>query len=248
MLASMLGGCAPGLTVESLPPCAILVVEAAGDSGFEGRGQGLWIGNRVLTMAHLFTVKDAFPPTAIYLNGDYTPVVAWRSGDPVMVKRLYSREDTMDAAAWVHDWCGLEVLRAAPTLARGMRLSAAAPRPGERLYAVGYDPSRDGGPPRCVPLVVQRGARHAGTGERAPDDIVTVKGPPSLPRGWSGAFVGRYDAEAREWEYVGQLVAGWIGETGEVVGLAVLRPPPEALEWLMEGGQPLGECHAACSN
>ncbi len=237
MILWILAGCGSRRAFEVAPPCAILVVESVNQPGRKFMGQGIWIEDRLLTVAHVFTVPRADdPPRSFLLNGRWTDVLGYKSGNLDTIRRAYTHEVPPDPRDLTEDWMGLHVSAHAGVRGR-MRIGAGTVRPGETLYAVGFEPEDPYGDLLVIPLVVQEQSVLIGRAAQSlPDRVITVKSPRrrELTR-WSGAFVGRYDARRREWEYVGQLVAALRNDNDRVVGHAVVRPPPESLEWLMKG-------------
>lgn len=234
-----LAGCGSHRTFETAPPCATIVVESQAEPGKVFDGQAVRVGRRILTVAHLFTAEiEQFPPQSIVLNGTRVPVTGHRSGNLHTIRRMYSPGAPAEPNEWLQDWVGLEVPFAAPAPGRGrMRIGDGSVEAGETLFMVGFDPQRDDGTMIALPLVVGKGYIHYGAArEPFPARIIPVES----PRGdelaaWSGAFVGRYDKTLAQWVYVGQLILSW-SHRG-TVRHAVLRPPPEALEWLMDGSR-----------
>lgn len=218
------------------PPCTTLQLDAAGGDRSVIRGQGVRVGNRVLTAAHVLLREGpgggAALADAFLLEGEPARVVSARSGDLTTVAHLYAVAAPPRPADWLEDWAALEVSCAMPPVGR-MRIGDGRVRVGERLYVVGVDPRDDEGRVRAVPITVVEAVLRGADDETLPDRLIPVSSPAREDwRGWSGAFVGRYDAERGEWEYVGQFVMSVENSSGRRVHL-VLRPPPDVLAWLM---------------
>jgi hypothetical protein len=236
-LAAILCGCADQAPhFATLPPCATIQRET-GSHPHAFRGQGLWIGNRILTAAHVLmpgrTSGDPTLTRSVYLNGEATQVLAARTGDLATAARLYSSSALPTPSDWLEDWAVAEVSRTSshPSELRVARL----PIPeGQTMYIVGFDPASDPPQLRAIPMRVLR-ASIDGRGP-LPERLIAARAPSRQDlRGWSGAFVGRYDSATGKWEYVGMLVMTL--DTDPPTHL-VLRPPPEGIEHLLSDASP----------
>jgi hypothetical protein len=113
-------------------------------------------------------------------------------------------------------------------------------RHGERLFAfcrVDLAASRAGRPPetKVLPLEVVDLSEHM---RIDPSRAFIVQAPLFQDRfspGWSGSFVGRYDAEADEWEFLGFLAMVTVPDPFKRRLLYVVRPPDDVLDWLLHG-------------
>lgn len=232
-------GCAPRITEAPPTPSAGLMVQT--DSGSRGRAQAVWIGNRILTAAHVL-IPDFDNPvlrTEFWLNGEMVRVLHAESGDPHALARGYSQQyalgTTPDPSDWIEDWVVAEVSKSAPAPA-ALRLCDRPIRSGDRLYAVGFPPHQDRPHLQALPLTAidfnmeEQWKQNEATIE-ALKRLVAVQTPihPDLS-GWSGSFVGRY--HRGKWCYVGLLISGVDPKDGKSAGI-VLRPPPQAIRMLL---------------
>lgn len=233
-------GCAPQLVeAPPTPSAAVQVIPKDGAfAGARGRAQAVWVGNRILTAAHVLVPDFENPvlPSEVLLHGERVRILAAQSGDLRALARAYSQASS-DPSEWIEDWVVAEVSRSAPT-SIPLRICDRPLRPGDRLYAVGVPPAQRTSDLQVLPLTVvefhvEEDWDHAAMA--ALERLVAVRTRMRHDlRGWSGSFVGRYDAGAEHWYYVGLLIFGVDDGDGEG-GHVVLRPPPEALRPLMEG-------------
>lgn len=247
-LASLVvSGCAPRLSSDL--PSAGLVVET--DSGRRGRAQAVWIGNRMLTAAHVL-VPDFDDPalrTEFWLNGERVRILRAKSGDLNTLAR-YSHYDPQGAppnpSDWIEDWVVAEVSKSGPSPAE-LCVCDHPIRFGDRLYIVGFPPSEDAPSLQAIPLTalefyMEKEWEEDEAAKAALKRVVAVRiSTGDDLKGWSGSFVGRY--RRGKWCYVGLLIAGVDYEDGRHT-CVVLRPPPEALRMLMGQdaiGDPVGE-------
>jgi hypothetical protein len=105
---------------------------------------------------------------------------------------------------------------------------------GDTLYAVGFPPNVEAPEMQTIALRVADVTWTDGhaihprligvrAGARGGDDL----------RGWSGAFVGRYDATRDQWRYVG-LLMGLVPDAQGTTAAFVLRPPAGAWDSLTQ--------------
>ncbi len=242
--ASALGACGCAPQIRKAPPCA--AIEFVSAQGEVTRAQGVWIGPLVLTAAHVLIADDEEPVLVsdFLLNGEPVRILRAESGDLPTVARMYSRPAPRDPSEWLEDWAVVEVSSSAPAPG-ALRVFDGPVRPGDKLFAVGFPPAEESPRLWAVPLTAVRliaggDARKSEGGPRAAlERLIAARAATRIDlRGWSGAFVGRYDAGSGDWQYVGNLIGGAEGEEGER-GLLILRPPPEALQWLMEEAIPV---------
>lgn len=214
-------GCAPRVAEISPTPSATLQAGASGLS----RAQAVWVGDWILTAAHVL-VGDHENPTLLpegLLDGEPVQIVDAVSGDLQALAQS-------GPAKWTEDWVVAQVSNSAPSPIP-LRLCHRPVKPGVRLFAAGFPPDETRPRLETFPLVVLDWDNETDDDEMgaALQRIILVSGPQEALYGWSGAFVGRYDARSRDLRFVGLLIGGVEDEDGEMIHI-VVRPPLEALK------------------
>ena len=237
-------GCQRPLVFESLPPVAMLSpMEGSGSGGARttGLGQGVWVGDRVLTAAHNIWSSEGGWISEVMMHGG-----ASGGSERLRIRSLRTGAPDLDAERLVelkgvqHDWAAFEVDAKGP---RGTRMLVADPivRPGDELIVAGWELEEAGRTESTATLRMWRATAVRVVRERnvpfeLPEGVfaisIRVEGEIGPREGWSGAMVGRFDREEGLLSYIGQFVAMDTPEGRRI--LWCVRPPDDVIEWLME--------------
>ncbi len=225
----LVSGCA-GSRIGVAPPCASVQTPSPSDPAKMYRGQGILVGNRLLTAGHTFLQEGSpFPPNEILVNGRLTWVRSLRHGNIDTVRALYGRDGSLNPSDYLEDWVTFEVEQSASHSAAEWSVGNGKVVPNETLYAVRVDIVRGRAVLNSAPLTVVKPDSDRVLDER----LIFVTNPlkDSL-NGWSGCFVGRFDERLQRWEVLGILICGQSEKGGFSAFHIVLRPPASVLEWL----------------
>lgn len=203
------------------PPSAMIVTALATEREPSSFGQGVWIGNHVLTARH---VVDSLwlDGARVGVNGTY---VGARVVDVGAMGEPGAAVDSMDAelALRKHDWALLEVDGPVAPACAAVVAGSGRVRRMDRLYVVGYEPDVPGGGLTWRPLRVIAMTEDA-NGQAA---YYLVNDGRPTKRGWSGSFVGRKRASGG-WEFVGLVSSMMKVKDWECV--TAVRPPREVVD------------------
>mgnify|MGYP001168302667 CR=1 FL=1 len=222
----------PGLTlVPTFSPTPSAALYIAHDDGISS-GNGVWIGDRVLTARHVLASGDGALPERVQIDDQLAAIDVVGSGD--VEARRNPREESVFLKRQ-EDWIIASVGgRAARETARVLPGDGSV-RPGDRLYMVGYDVRGDR-QVHTVPLSVpQRVELDVPVPER-----VKLAMLPRVDdwRGWSGSFVGRYLEASDQWEFVGIASSVLIDDEERMQVVAIVRPPEEVVRAFFDAGGP----------
>jgi hypothetical protein len=215
------------LETREAPPCVLIERIDLSDGGTVagGRGQGVWIGDRVLTAAHVLMPVPRRPELVgeVLLNGAPTRILEALSGDLGTVAAISADRSFTHPDQVLEDWAVVRVSATSPR--RTVIVPWEGPiKPGDTLYAIGFAPQDAATELRVIGFRV---VELVSPGGRAADPrLVCIRAEEDL-RGWSGAFVGRYDTTEDTWRFVGLLVGMVPGDHGSM-GAFVVRPPAAA--------------------
>ncbi len=236
---AFLAGCQSVPPLISPPPCATLSVDSPCG---RVRGQCLVIEDRILTVAHLFArCGEVATPRELTVDGLGNAVAEFRAGQLGRVAEGRYSEFARDAP---QDWAALRVDGNSGSEFM-LRIGDGRVSPAETLYVLGFDPQEQHGRLIAVPLRVGVGYLSDPTHTPLPDRLLVGLVPPGrrFGSGFSGAFVGRYDATRRAWEYIGQVIYSGSGAFTEQLPSGgtrthdsaavciVVRPPDDVLRW-----------------
>ncbi|TVS09301.1 MAG: hypothetical protein EA423_00270, partial [Phycisphaerales bacterium] len=147
VLALALGGCQRKLVFESFPPVAVLTpMERTGTGGARttGLGQGVWVGNRVLTAAHNIWRSEGGWISELMMHGG-----ASGGSERLRIRSLRTGAPDLDPDRLVelqgveHDWAAFEVDAKGPRGTR-MLVADAIVRPGDELIVAGWELEEEG--------------------------------------------------------------------------------------------------------
>lgn len=238
LLVSAMGwGCTHRvLEFQNPPPCAAIQridrVDSQMRSQTGARGQGLWVGDHVLTAAHVLVPLPRKPELIgeFLLNGAPAQILDSQSGDLKTVATISADLSFTDPDQLLEDWVIVRVSRRARVQAAIVPWLGPI-NAGDTLYAAGFSPKEAAPELRVIPLQVAEVATSNGRSIDPRLICVRAENGEDL-RGWSGAFVGQYDAPADQWRYVG-LLMGIVPDAESSTTAFVLRPPAAALDAMM---------------
>ncbi|MBX3315519.1 MAG: hypothetical protein KF902_01500 [Phycisphaeraceae bacterium] len=231
--AAALSGCAShrALTPTSTPtPSVALYIQS--EYSATG-GNGLWIGDRVLTAHHVLASDDGALPDRVQIDDQLAHVQVVTSGDAGVLRDRHAENIF---ARRQEDWIVASVGGRAPRETPEVLPGDGSVRPGERLYMVGYDIQSGEGGVRTVEL---RAPRELDSDVAVPRGV-TIAMLPRVDdwRGWSGSFVGRYieKGDGGQWEFVGVASSGMMDAKGRTQVLTIVRPPEDVVRAFFAGG------------
>lgn len=232
----LLAACAaPPAPPATPPPVVSVIAHSTFDPRQWLRGQGIAVGDRVITAAHVITRSSADRvPRSLRVNGVDVGIRSPMHGDLRAVDALYKSGTMSSPEALAEDWFCFEVAIPHALTDLGLWFDGPAPTPGESLFAVRLDAEHDADAYSFRELKV---AEHDPERTPLPERLLLVRSPGNeeLP-GWSGCFVGRYvPSRTPAWEFVGILV-GEVELPGGDARIVVVRPPGEAVTWLRGSG------------
>lgn len=206
------------------PPSVMIVTALGTEREPSSFGQGLWIGNHVLTARH---VVDSLwlDGARVGVNGRY---VGARVVDAGAMDEPGAAVDSMDAelALRKHDWALLAVDGPAPRACEAVVAGSGRVRRLDRLYLIGYEPDVAGGGLTWRPLRVLAMTEDANG--QAAYYLVNDGGP--TKHGWSGSFIGRERASGG-WEFVAVVSSSIMVKDRQC--LTAVRPPREVVNRLL---------------
>ena len=222
---SILGAGCETLIVKP-PPCASVAVPVPGKSHKAAWGQGVLVENRLLSAAHVFIQPDGtWPRDKVLLDGDWVTVSPIAHGDPSLITKLY-RDTPTPLVTMLEDYVAFEVQGRSAGNTTSWTVRETPLRPKEVLHAVRMDVSGEEARYQTVPLSVLE----AEAEEPIPTRLVVVGNPTETNLDtWSGCFVGSYNRDKRQWEFVGILISGTTTGSAHFV----LRPSAPVLNWLL---------------
>lgn len=215
------------------PPSVFLATGGATDAAPSGLGQGLWIGNSVLTARH---VVDSvwLKGNRLGINGTFVGAHLVMSGSLDEPRDVTIDSLEADLANRMHDWALLAVDVWAPAACAEIVGGSGRVKRHERLWMIGYEPDVPGGGLTARPLrVVAMASDESG---QAAYCLVNDGAPTT--RGWSGSFIGRERA-AGGWEFVAMLSSSI--EVKQWQCLVAVRPPREVVHRVFGSGAGAGE-------
>ncbi|TVQ63139.1 MAG: hypothetical protein EA378_02275 [Phycisphaerales bacterium] len=226
-------GCASRVPMpESVPVVVSVLIPDPGTDDASRRVSGTVVGRRVLTAAHVLVIDadGAVDMDWLEVRRAQTQVRSVHHGDLASVATMEDPGEPL--GNFLHDWLAFEAHWRVDNTPPVWEMGDGHVVNGETLYAI-----RARGHWAGEHEVIRLRARVAESvnDEPMPVGMLFVSPRGRNPgRGWSGSFVGRYDAEADRWVFVGMLV----GRTRQTNGrklFIVIRPPEEVIRWLLEG-------------
>lgn len=226
-------------TFSPTPSAALYIAREDGISS----GNGVWIGDSVLTARHVLASSDGALPDRVQIDDQLAPIDVIAAGN---AEALRDRREESVLLRRQEDWIVASVGGRAARVMPAVLPGDGTVRPGERLYMVGYDIRGGHGEVRAVELRVPR---------RVESDVVvpervTVAMLPRVDdwRGWSGSFVGRYAAASEiatesggslnggRWEFVGIASSVMMDGAGRTQLMTIVRPPEEVVRAFFDRG------------
>ncbi|TVQ63138.1 MAG: hypothetical protein EA378_02270 [Phycisphaerales bacterium] len=218
---------------QSWPGVASVIRPNPDGGGYAGTA--LVSGNRGLTAAHLFYIKDdQLYEGPVYTRGAFAEARLISHGTVREASSAASSEFAESMRRWREDWAAYETIGSEPAPEAAWRPMGYRAHHGNRVYVVRSRYRRSGERREVASLRIIEPPSSAR--EDLPENVligIETRRGARLSAGWSGSFVGRYRTHDDTWEFVG-IVVGRLGNKYPHA-FVIIRPPEEVIRWLLEG-------------